>query len=76
MDRRHFVVGAAAATLAPFALASSGKTQTSRQEGSEWFTNVKVTAHDGRTFRFYDDLLKARSSSSISSTPNATRSAR
>jgi protein SCO1/2 len=60
MDRRHFVVGAAAATLAPFALASSGKTQTSRQEGSEWFTNVKVTAHDGRTFRFYDDLLKGK----------------
>ena len=60
MYRRHFVAGAAAATLAPFAVASTGKTQTLHQDGPEWFTDVAVTAHDGRTFRFYDDLLKGK----------------
>ena len=58
MNRRHFFVGAAAATLTPLSLASSGKAQTLHQDGPEWFTNVEVKAHDGRTFRFYDDLLK------------------
>src|SRR4051812_8006604 len=59
MNRRHFFfVGAAAATLKSLSLASSGEAQTLHQDGPEWFTNVEVKAHDGRTFRFFDDLLK------------------
>ena len=57
MDRRNLFVGAAAAALAPFAFVSSAKAQTLRQDGAKWFTNAEVKTHDGRSFRFYDDLL-------------------
>ncbi|MFL5252286.1 MAG: SCO family protein [Rhodopila sp.] len=30
------------------------------QDGPEWFTNVRVTNHNGRPYRFYDDLMKDR----------------
>src|ERR1700722_8480286 len=60
MDRRNFLVGAAAATFVPFALASSGKAGKLPQDGVEWCTDVEVTAQDGRTFKFYDDLLKGK----------------
>jgi protein SCO1/2 len=60
MDRRNFLVGAAAAAFVPFALASSGKAGKLPQDGVEWFTDVEVTAQDGRTFKFYDDLLKGK----------------
>jgi protein SCO1/2 len=67
---------AAATALAPLALPSLAVAQAidhSRhrlaeraerpklhQDGVEWFTNVPVKTHDGRTFRFYDDLLKGK----------------
>jgi protein SCO1/2 len=60
MDRRKFFVSAAATALAPFALASSGKTSSLPQDGAEWFTNVEVTTQDGRTLRFYDDVMKGK----------------
>ena len=60
MDRRNFFVGAAASALAPFAFASTGRAQAVHQNGAEWFTNVEVKTHDGRSFRFYDDLLKGK----------------
>jgi protein SCO1 len=60
MDRRIFFVGAAAAALAPFALASSGKAEKLPQDGAEWFTNAEVTTQDGRTLRFYDDVMKGK----------------
>jgi protein SCO1/2 len=60
MDRRRFFVGAAAAAFVPFGLASPGQAKTLHQDGAEWFTNVQVNTHDGRTFRFYDDLLKGK----------------
>jgi len=60
MDRRRFFVGAATAAFAPFARASSGQAATLHQDGADWFTNAEVNAHDGRTFRFYDDLLKGK----------------
>ena len=52
MDRRMFFVGAAAAALTPFALASSGKAEQLPQDGAEWFTNVEVKTQDGLTLRF------------------------
>jgi protein SCO1 len=60
MNRRKLLVGAAATALAPIALASSGKAQTAQQSGAEWFTNVEVTTHDGRTLRFYDDVMRGK----------------
>src|SRR5450755_1007540 len=60
MDRRKFLVSAAATALAPFALASSGKARSLPQDGAEWFTNVEVKTQDGRTLRFYDDVMKGK----------------
>ena len=60
MNRRQFFVGTAATALAPFALASTGTAQRLHQDGVEWFTDVEVTAQNGRTYRFYDDLLKGK----------------
>ena len=57
MDRRMFFVAAA---LAPFALARSGKAEQLPQSGAEWFTNVEVKTQDGRTLRFYDDVMKGK----------------
>jgi protein SCO1/2 len=60
MDRRKFFVSAAATALAPFALAASGKARDLPQDGAAWFTNVEVKTQDGRTLRFYDDVLKGK----------------
>ena len=60
MDRRKFFVSAAATALAPFAFAASGKAQELHQDGAAWFTNVEVKTQDGRTLRFYDDVLKGK----------------
>ena len=59
MQRRMFFVGAATA-LIPLILAKAGQAATLHQDGAEWFTNVEVNAHDGRTFRFYDDLMRGK----------------
>ena len=53
-------VGMAAAALAPLATASSGTAAKLPQSGAEWFTNVEVKTHDGRTLRFYDDVMKGK----------------
>jgi protein SCO1/2 len=58
MNRRAFFVGAAAGALTPFALASPGGARS--QDGADWFTNVAVTTQDGRTLRFYDDVMKGK----------------
>lgn len=73
MNRRAFIGGVGAiAALAPFALLSSGgagngasgsrpaRGQSLPQDGPEWFTNALVQTDDGRTVRFYDDLLKGK----------------
>ena len=44
----------------PFALASAGKAAELPQNGAEWFTNVPVQTQDGRTLRFYDDVMKGK----------------
>ena len=60
MERRSFLAGAAAGALAPFTLAASVRAQHLHQDGVEWFTDVAVQTQDGRTLRFYDDVLKGR----------------
>jgi protein SCO1/2 len=58
MQRRNFLAGAAA--LTPLALAMPATARALRQDGAEWFTNLPVNTHDGRTLRFYDDVLKGK----------------
>jgi protein SCO1/2 len=64
MNRRKFFVRAAAtatvAALAPFALVSPGNAQKLPQDGAEWFTNVEVITHEGKTLHFYDDVMKGK----------------
>ena len=60
MNRRRFFVGTAAAALAPFALSIVGQGGRTAQDGVEWFTNVPVMTQDGRTLRFYDDVMKGK----------------
>jgi protein SCO1 len=60
MDRRKFFVGVAATALTPFVIASPGKAEKFVQDGAEWFTNVEVRTHDGRTLHFYDDVMKGK----------------
>jgi protein SCO1/2 len=62
MNRRSFFVGAAAAAAAgPLAIAATRKAPSAlHQSGAGWFTNAEVQSHDGRTYRFYDDLLKGK----------------
>jgi protein SCO1 len=63
MNRRTFFVrgaAAAAAAVAPFALAPSGNAASLHQDGAAWFTNVEVKTQDGRTLRFYDDVMKGK----------------
>jgi protein SCO1/2 len=60
VQRRKFFVRAAAAALVPFALTMPVKAATLHQDGVEWFTNVEVKTHDGKTLHFYDDVLKGK----------------
>jgi protein SCO1 len=57
--RAFFGAGAGVgAALVALAVPSAGRATRFRQDGKEWFTNVELQTHEGRTVRFYDDLLK------------------
>lgn len=58
VHRRNFLIGAA--VLAPVSLALADGARPLHQDGAAWFTNVEVQGHDGRTYRFYDDLLRGK----------------
>jgi protein SCO1/2 len=61
LHRRTLLTGtAAAAALVPTLPALAEPARPLHQDGAAWFTNVEVTAHDGRTYRFYDDLLRGK----------------
>ena len=58
MQRRSFLAGAGGAVFAGALAARPARAETLHQSGADWFTNVEVTSQDGRTFRFYDDLMR------------------
>ena len=60
MNRRAFfsASGGFALALAGFAMSSTSRATPFRQDGAAWFTNVELRTHEGKTVRFYDDLLK------------------
>jgi protein SCO1/2 len=60
MNRRAFFSAGTGAgvALAAFGLPAASKAASFRQDGEDWFTNVELQTHEGKTVRFYDDLLK------------------
>jgi protein SCO1 len=63
MNRRSFFLTGAAAAVAPFALPcreASASMPLSQRGGAAYFTNATLQTHDGRTVRFYDDLVKGK----------------
>jgi protein SCO1/2 len=61
MYRRSLFFGAAAAAAAlPFASLRSAKAGALPYDGVEYFTNTPVITQDGRTLRFYDDVMKGK----------------
>ena len=54
---------AAAAVVVAFAAVGATLTTSAAADarrGADYFTNVELTTHEGRTVRFYDDLLKGK----------------
>ncbi len=62
MDRRGFLVAGAAASAVPLLVPVAARAAGAvlHQSGEAWFTNVPLRTHEGRTVRFYDDLLKGK----------------
>ena len=63
MNRRAFFLTGAAAAATPLVLSWRGAaaaTPLSQRGGAAYFTNAELRAHDGRTVRFYDDLVKGK----------------
>ena len=60
MNRRAFFSTGAGAgvALAALCLPAASNATSFRQDGEDWFTNVELRTHEGRTVRFYEDLLK------------------
>ena len=59
MYRRNFCVQAAVLAFVPSVVAQSSPIAR-HQDGAAWFTNVSVRTHDGRTLRFYDDVMRGK----------------
>ncbi len=60
MNRRAFFIAGAGAgvALAALGLPAASKASPFRQDGADWFTNAELRTHEGKTVRFYDDLMK------------------
>ena len=60
MDRRAFLASGVGIALVPAAVPLARAAAPFSQRGAGYFTNAELHAHDGRTVRFYDDLLKGK----------------
>ena len=60
MNRRDLLFAGTATGLASLVPRSAAHAQVTHQFGESWFTNVTLQTHDGRSVRFYDDLLKGK----------------
>jgi protein SCO1/2 len=58
MNRRSFFSAGAGIALAAFGIPATSKASSFRQDGPDWFTNGELQTHEGKTVRFYDDLMK------------------
>ena len=66
MNRRTFLslgacgTGAALAPFLSFPRPAVGGGPVMPQSGASWFTNARLRTHEGRSVRFYDDLLRGK----------------
>jgi protein SCO1/2 len=60
VNRRNLIIAGAATTLASFAARPAARAEVTHQFGEAWFTNVPMQTHEGKSVRFYDDLLKGK----------------
>jgi protein SCO1/2 len=58
MNERRFAVGLAASLVAVWSLASGDAMSASKRWGADYFPNVPLVTHEGKTVHFYDDLIK------------------
>ena len=63
-DRRHLLgalaAGVAAAAIAPAAVSGERPASEPATKMRRYFPNVPLRTHDGRSVRFYDDLVKGK----------------
>ena len=69
---RTRVVGLAAAVALCLAAAAPAAAQT--RWGADYFPNVTLTTHEGKTVRFYEDLLKGKIVAILSGAPSWRKS--
>jgi protein SCO1 len=60
MNRRAFFLAGAAAALVPLAPRSAAAAWRPEKSRMPYYTNLELTTHEGRTVRFYDDLVKGK----------------
>jgi protein SCO1/2 len=60
MYRRNLLIGAAAAGVGLLTRHTPAQAGTLPQDGAAWFTNAVVTTQDGRSLRFYEDVMKGK----------------
>jgi len=60
MDRRAFLASSVGIALVPAAVPLARAAAPFSQRGAGYFTNAELRSHDGRTLRFYDDLLRGK----------------
>ena len=60
MNRRDLLFAGTATGLASLVPRSAAHAQVTHQFSESWFTSVTLQTHDGRSVRFYDDLLKGK----------------
>jgi protein SCO1/2 len=60
ISRRNLLVAGTAASMAPLLMPRPARAEVTHQFGEAWFTNVPLQTHEGRTVRFYDDLMKGK----------------
>jgi protein SCO1/2 len=57
MTRRDLITGRGRSWVAT---AEAAPASAARRYGAEYFSNVTLTTHEGRTVRFYDDLIRGK----------------
>lgn len=60
MNRRNFLLAGAAGALAPFASRPAAARSRVDKSRLGYYTNVEVITHEGKSARFYDDLVKGK----------------
>ena len=60
MKSSRNVVAAITIAVAAAAVAPAARAASAARRGADYFTNVVLTTHEGKTVRFFDDLIKGK----------------